>query len=195
MTGKYRTIVADQPWEYDSWPGVMSEFSPWLDGPRDNRRKQIDYPTLTVAEICALSVDDLAADDARLFLWTTNRYLRDAFTVCEAWGFSYSQTLVWCKEPMGLGPGGIFSQTTEYVITARRGSPGRRCRWASTWFAFPRSGRGGHSRKPEAFQDMVESVCEGPYLELFARRQRLGWDTWGNEALEHVSLGEVGAPG
>jgi N6-adenosine-specific RNA methylase IME4 len=46
-----------------------------------------------------------------------------------------------------------------------------------------------HSAKPEAFYDLVESVSPGPYLELFARRQRLGWDTWGNEALEHVDLG------
>ena len=57
-----------------------------------------------------------------------------------------------------------------------------------TWHVWP---RGGHSRKPEAFYDLVESVSPGPYLELFARRQRLGWDTWGNEALNHVQIGAV----
>ena len=50
-----------------------------------------------------------------------------------------------------------------------------------------------HSSKPEAFLDLVEQVSPGPYLELFARRQRLGWDTWGNEALEHVSLSKASA--
>lgn len=53
------------------------------------------------------------------------------------------------------------------------------------WFQWP---RGAHSAKPEAFLDLVEQVSPGPYLELFARRQRLGWDTWGNEALEHVEM-------
>lgn len=60
-----------------------------------------------------------------------------------------------------------------------------RRRLNTTWFQWPRR---EHSRKPEAFLDLVESVSPGPYLELFARRQRLGWDTWGNEALEHVAL-------
>lgn len=54
------------------------------------------------------------------------------------------------------------------------------------WFTWR---RGRHGQKPEAFLDLVESVSPGPYLELFARRNRLGWDTWGNEALEHVEVG------
>ncbi len=50
------------------------------------------------------------------------------------------------------------------------------------------SKRGGHSAKPDAFADLIEQVSPGPYLEMFARRQRLGWDTWGDEALEHVQI-------
>lgn len=189
----YRTIVADPPWQYDEgWPTHMSAGSQMIpkrdDFVMDNRRTPIGYPTLSVAEIAALPVDELAMPAAHLYLWTTNRYLRDAFTIIEAWRFSYSQTLVWCKKPRGLGPGGIFAQTTEYILFCRRGVLPRIQRLPSTWFAWPRQGKGGHSRKPESFLDIVESVSEGPYLELFARRNRLGWNTWGNEALEHVEI-------
>ncbi len=74
---------------------------------------------MTVDAIKALPVPDLTDANAHLYLWTTNRYLRDAFDIAEAWGFLFSQALVWCKPPMGIGPGGAFSQTTEYVIFAR----------------------------------------------------------------------------
>ncbi len=77
--------------------------------------------------------------------------------------------------------------TTEFVLFAWKGSGSVKRRGPSTWFTWP---RGRHSAKPEAFQDLVEQVSPGPYLELFARRQRLGWDTWGNQALCHVDLAE-----
>lgn len=70
-------------------------------------------------------------------------------------------------------------------INAAKGESTATGRAAGRWFTWP---RGRHSEKPEAFFDLVEQVSPGPYLELFARRQRLGWDTWGNEALEHVEL-------
>lgn len=75
-----------------------------------------------------------------------------------------------------------------HVLTARRGSLRSLRRVDSTWFNWPRMDR-AHSRKPDAFLDLVESVSPGPYLEMFARRQRLGWETWGNEALNHVEIG------
>jgi N6-adenosine-specific RNA methylase IME4 len=138
---------------------------------------------MTVEEIAHLTVP--AEPDAHLFLWTTHRYLDAAFDVARAWGFRYSATLTWCKEPVGVGPGGLFAVTSEFVIYARRGSPERHERIETSWWRWPRS---GHSVKPDAFMDMVERAVPGPYLELFARRQRLGWDTWGNEALEHVEV-------
>ena len=76
---------------------------------------------------------------------------------------------------------------TEFILTARRGSLRHLERVDSTWFRWPRMDR-AHSRKPDAFLDLVERVSPAPRLEMFARRQRLGWDTWGNEALEHVEL-------
>ena len=178
---RYRTIVADPPWHYKDWP--VSRI--YRGAEHDGRRTPIKYPTMAVAEIAALRPP--ADDHAHLYLWTTNRYLRDAYDVVEAWGFRFCQILVWAKTPMGIGPGGAFAQNAEFVPFCRKGSPGQKKRVDSVWFNWPRMGA-AHSRKPEAFLDLVEQVSPGPYLELFARRQRLGWDTWGDEALNHVEL-------
>jgi N6-adenosine-specific RNA methylase IME4 len=135
---------------------------------------------MSLEAIEALPVKGLAEDDAHLLLWTTNRYLLPAYKVAEAWGFRPSQLLTWCKPPMGLGPGGVFSNSSEFVVYARRGKPAHTTRQDSTWWAWP---RGRHSAKPEAFLDLVEATLPGPYLELFARRARFGWDYWGDESL------------
>jgi N6-adenosine-specific RNA methylase IME4 len=150
---------------------------------------------MTIEAISNLPVSDLAARDSHLYLWAVNAYLTDAYTVAREWGFTPSTLLTWCKPPMGLGLGGTFVNTTEFVVFARRGSLPAKVRQPSTWMQWSRPyiGAGGptHSAKPEAFLDLVEATSPGPYLEMFARRQRLGWDTWGNEALEHVSLAAV----
>ena len=146
------------------------------------------YPTMTLKQIEALPVGRLAEDSAHLYLWTTQKFLRDSYGVVEAWGFRPSATvLTWCKEPFGLGMGRVFGSATEFVLFGWRGEAPPRGRPAvnRNWFTWP---RGKHSQKPEAFLDLVEAVSPGPYLELFARRNRLGWDTWGNESLEHVEL-------
>lgn len=80
---------------------------------------------------------------------------------------------------MGLGLGGTYCNTSEFILFARRGNLPARRRVDTSWWRWP---RGRHSQKPEAFQDIVESVSPGPYLELFARRARPGWTVWGNEA-------------
>lgn len=188
---KYRTIVADPPWEKpDTGAHTHSSHGNW-DTPT---RSMAGIPSVTpysqmiLAEIEALPIGDLAARDAHLYVWTFGPYVPEAYRLVRAWGFSPSALLTGCKAPMGLGFGGAYVPTTEHVLFARRGRDVRQSRWDSTWFSFK---RGEHSRKPEAFLDIVETVSPGPYLELFARRQRLGWDTWGNEALEHVTMGDV----
>jgi N6-adenosine-specific RNA methylase IME4 len=147
----------------------------------------LPYATLAISEIAALPVQDLVhLDGAHLYLWTTNRFLPDAFDVLDVWGFGYSQLLVWCKTPRGRGPGGAFAQNAEFVLFARCGLPITNERVDSVWFNWTRTSR--HSEKPEAFLDLVESVSPGPYLEMFSRRARLGWDTWGDEALHGTVL-------
>lgn len=174
---KYHTIVVDPPWEV-------------LRGPlwaANGISRPLDYPTMTVAEIAALPVDHFADSTAHLYLWTINKYLRQTYDIAGAWGFKPSTLLTWCKKPNGLGLGGTYSLTTEHVLFCRRGVLPAKIRLDTTWFQWP---RGPHSAKPEAFLDMVEQVSPGPYLELFARRNRLGWDTWGNECLEHIVVPE-----
>lgn len=182
----YRTIVADPPWAYpDGWPALSTSPQAATRGYRvaegTQQRRSLPYDDMTVNAIAALPVSEWSMADAHLFLWTTNRYLRDAFGVAEAWGFRPSQVLTWCKPPKGIGPGGVFANSSEFCVYARRGKPEHFQRTDRTWWEWPRSNT--HSRKPEAFLDLVESVVPGPYLELFSRRARLGWDTWGNESL------------
>lgn len=178
---RYRTIVADPPWAVERSFGGAN----WRNGERD--RPALDYPTMSLRDIRWLPVRKLAEDNAHLYLWTTNQYLREAFGLPQYWGFSPASLLTWCK-PRGGFVGGSFYPNTEYVIFARRGTLATKQRVNSSWFEWP---RGEHSQKPEAFLDLVEETSPGPYLEMFARRNRLGWDTWGNEALEHVQIGDA----
>lgn len=173
---KYKAIVIDPPWEYPhGWPAWNS----------NGKRKGLEYPTMTIEEIKALPVYSLVEHEYYIFLWTTNRYLETAFEVVRHWRCVPRQVITWCKPPRGKGPGGLFANTTEFVVSAQRIGPnshGRikvaKDRIDSTWFEWP---RGRHSEKPEAFQDLIEGVLPGPYLEMFARRYRLGWNVWGNE--------------
>ena len=178
---RYRTIVADPPWDYPEGFALGP-------GRGTLEIRPLPYPPMTLEDIAALPVRDLAAPKSRLFLWTTNRYLADAFDILAEWGFRYRQTLVWHKLDANL-PGSIAPNSAEFILVGTRGAPGRLATLPSAVIATTR--RGGHSAKPEAFLDYFESVSTGPYLELFARRQRLGWDTWGNESLNHVEL-EIG---
>lgn len=176
-TVKFKTIVADPPWAYKNrMRGNMTK----------GEMRSVDfneYPTMSVDDIAALPVRELAEDDAHLYLWTTQTFLRDTYRVLDAWGFKQGAMLVWSKPPKGVC--GTYVCSVEFCIFARRGNLQHKRRQLGTCYQWPRS---GHSAKPEAFLDMVESVSPGPYCEMFARRNRLGWATWGNECLQHVTL-------
>lgn len=175
---KYRTIVADPPWD------VQRIDSPGAKGfgtqPETLRSVRLPYGTMSTDEIAALPIGGMAEDDAHLYVWTINRYVEDTYAIARAWGFTPTTLLTWAKAPMGLGPGGAFSQTSEHVLFCRRGRDVRQARSDSTWWHWK---RGVHSAKPEAFLDIVEQVSPGPYVELFARRARFGWDYWGDQSL------------
>jgi N6-adenosine-specific RNA methylase IME4 len=182
---KYRTIVVDPPWEAKFRSGAAGI----------DQSVTVPYPTLTIDEIAALPVSDLAHEHAHLYLWTINSRIRDAFDIVDAWGFRYSTMLVWCKSAHSMVSGGAYPIGTEFCLFCRRGSLPASARYVKNWFELPphRSKGPNHgaiaSRKPDAFLDIVETISPGPYLELFARRQRLGWDTWGDQALDHVEVG------
>lgn len=187
----YRTIVVDPPWP------VSGAGRPLSGGPGSHvdwslrvgvaASRPLPYATMTVAEISAMRVSGLAHEDgAHLYLWTTNRFLGEAFDVLRTWGFAYSTTLVWAKRPMGGGLGGAYGISTEFVLFARRGTLAAESRVTGTWFPWKRPyderGKPRHSAKPGDFYSMVESVSPGPRIELFARAARPGWDVWGDQA-------------
>jgi N6-adenosine-specific RNA methylase IME4 len=164
LTPPYSTIVVDPPWHYDK-VNPDNTFTGYRGG-------GLAYSSLTLPDIEALPVGDLTTD-GRCFLWTTNRYLPDSWSVLRAWGFTpQERVLVWCKTPEGTTP-----VTTEFILIGRKGKPPRMPWHGTTWFPWPK--QRGHSAKPAAFFDLVESWCPGPYVELFSRTPRLGWDSWG----------------
>jgi N6-adenosine-specific RNA methylase IME4 len=177
----YRTIVADPPWPYERGLTGVTRVG------RELRQRGVEnyYDTMPIRMIKALGVPDLAdRTGCHLYLWTTNHHIRAAFDVMDAWGFTYKALLTWVKQG-NIGLGYHWRNQTEHVLFGMMGSYRTSDRARTNVFAAPKT---GHSSKPEAFYDIVESMSAGPYLELFARRNRLGWDTWGNEALEMVQL-------
>lgn len=183
---RYRTIVADPPWQYRTTSPVA----------RVAHRKVVaehHYPTMTNAEIAAIPVSSMAEDDAHVYMWVTNPRLFGERTrgeiapveILEAWGFRYVTMLTWLKRG-NLGMGFYYRGETEHVLFGVRGNlPIPVEKRERNWFE---AAKHGHSEKPEAFLDMVERVSPGPYLEMFSRRARLGWDTHGYESLSQVAI-------
>lgn len=161
LSPPYSTIVADPPWRFASAATKA-----------DAGKK---YSTMCIEDIRALPVERLAAPDAHLWLWGVNGLMEDAFTVVRAWGFKPVTMVTWCKPAPGVGH--YLRNNTEHCIFASRGKPMTPDdKPLSTWFVWQRH---EHSAKPDAFLDLVEQVSPGPYVELFCRRPRFGWDSWG----------------
>jgi N6-adenosine-specific RNA methylase IME4 len=191
VTG-YRTIVVDPPWPYPE--GFASNRGGrYADGTSGAAHiAPLPYAAMTLAAIQALPVDTLAHDDgAWLWLWTTNRYLPDSFSVARAWGFEYRQTVVWHKtDGHPRFPATIAPNRAEYLLVCARGKPKRSEALPSNVIEVPFNPQTfSHSQKPDAVLDHIERACPGPYVELFARRARFGWDYWGDQSLETVQLG------
>jgi N6-adenosine-specific RNA methylase IME4 len=167
---KYPVILADPPWHFE----VYNEDS------GIERAAANHYPTMSLAEICELSIADLAAPDAVVFLWTTAPHLHEAFEVLAAWGFQYVSNLVWVKDKFGLGY--WVRNQHELVLIARRGdmpTPAPACRPPSVIQAPTRE----HSRKPDEVYALIERMYpELPKIELFSRSPREGWAAWGNQS-------------
>jgi N6-adenosine-specific RNA methylase IME4 len=166
--GRYAVIAADPPWQYDDK----------LEG----INRDLPYPTMPLAEICALDVGARSAQSCVLWLWCTNAHLLDgsAAAVLKAWGFEAKTILTWVKDKIGLGR--WLRGQTEHVILAVKGHPVLRLTNQSTVLHAPRR---ANSEKPPEFYAMVEELCVAPQggrLELFARAARPGWITSGSEA-------------
>jgi N6-adenosine-specific RNA methylase IME4 len=167
LSPPYRTIVADPPWRPNGWDRSRYE------SPKAGPSKR--YSTMALKDICEMAVGNLAHKDAHLWLWAINGMMEDAYQVVRAWGFTARNVVTWCKP--GPGVGAYFRNNTEHAIFATRGRPQPPdVVPLSTWYEWPRS---RHSVKPAAFYDLVERVSPAPYLDLFTRQQRFGWDSWG----------------
>ncbi len=163
LNRKYGTIYADPPWQYGNQATRAAT---------DNH-----YPTMTIEQLCALPVAQLAADCCHLHLWTTNAFLFECPRLLEAWGFTYQGVFVWCKNQIGIG--NCWRVSHEFLLLAIKGEPRRfAAHDLPSWWA---SDRGEHSAKPEAVRGMIERASPGPRLELFARNKSEGWDVWGND--------------
>jgi N6-adenosine-specific RNA methylase IME4 len=171
---KYPVIYADPAWAYYYNTVTLS------------RSVDRHYPTMSVEEIAALPVPDIATDDAVLFLWVTSAQLPVAFQIIEAWGFEYKSSMVWVKNKTGLG---FYARNQhELLLIATRGEmrvPLPKNRPASVVF----SPRGKHSEKPVKFYKILEEMYPDlPKIELFARKKYPGWASWGNQCTEKHSV-------
>jgi N6-adenosine-specific RNA methylase IME4 len=177
----YRVIYADPPWTFATYSRKGK-----------GRSAEAHYDCMSLAEIKALPVAEWAADDCVLLMWTTDPLLEKAFDVICAWGFTYktvgfywvklnksSPQLVYDKRSFFTGLGFWTRANPEPCLLATRGSPHRRRADVPKLIVSPRR---EHSRKPDEVYERIEALCEGPYLEMFARSARPGWFPWGLEA-------------
>jgi N6-adenosine-specific RNA methylase IME4 len=179
---KYRTIIADPPWDYRNG---------------GNGRAASHYPLMTIDELCQMDVKSLAADDSVLLLWSTWPQVVGAMRVISAWGFEYVTGFPWVKlrehpyvDMFGdtvlrptWGTGAWVRGCSEPIFICKRGKQSP----PDAHFMGLVSKRMQHSRKPNNLHEYAESF-PGPYLELFARRERPGWDVFGNEVETKTSI-------
>ena len=177
----YKVIYADPPWTFATYSRKGKGRSP-----------EAYYDCMSFADIEALPVAEWAAEHCALFLWTTDPMLEKAFAVIRAWGFTYKTVgFYWVKlnksatQPVfgasdfSTGLGFWTRANPELCLLATRGNPRRRRADVPKLIVSPRR---EHSRKPDEVYDRIEALCEGPYLEMFARSERPGWRPWGLEA-------------
>lgn len=184
----YAAIYADPPWLFRSlWGGRPEKRG-------DNypsRAVEQHYGTMTIEEIRALPVSALAADNCVLFMWTCWPVLHQSMTVIESWGFTYKTcAFAWMKAHASqvelfqdeikpfCGLGYWTRSNSEVCLLATRGKPKRKNMDVLQGIIEPRR---EHSRKPDCVYERIERLVDGPYLELFARNERPGWKSWGNQ--------------
>jgi N6-adenosine-specific RNA methylase IME4 len=165
--GPYRVAVVDLPWPYE-----VRDEDP-------SHRAARPYPTMSIAEMCALPVPSIMHADSILWTWTTNHHMREAYDVLDAWGFEPKTILTWAKDKMGTGD--WLRGQTEHCIMAVRGKP---VVTLSNQTTLLHARVRAHSQKPPEFYDLVESLCPAPhYADLFSRyRHNEKWDCHGDEA-------------
>jgi N6-adenosine-specific RNA methylase IME4 len=170
----FKAILIDPPWPYSDQGSRVSTSR--------------HYETLTIETLLSLPVGELAASGGcHLYLWVTNSFMRDAFRLLDAWGFTEKTIITWVKESgagkVNFGFGHYFRNATEHMIFAVRGNMPTLCNDQPNVLF---SGRARHSQKPESAYRLVERMSPPPYLELFGRKRLRNWTVWGNEEGENL---------
>ena len=168
----YGVIYADPPWDYRTWSEKGT-----------GRGAVAHYRVPPFETLAAMDVAQYAAKNRALFLWATDPLLPQAFKLIEAWGFTYKTiAFYWMKTNQNgtffTGLGHWTRANPEQCLLATRGHPKRLARNVPK-LVLPRR---EHSRKPDEAYGLIERLVPGPYLELFARQSRTGWDSIGDEA-------------
>jgi len=176
-SAKFKTVLADPPWQFQNRTGKMAP----------EHRRLNRYGTMDLEAIKALPVSDFLEDTAHLYLWVPNALLPEGMAVLSAWGFNYKTNLVWYKTrkdggPDGRGVGFYFRNVTELILFGARGKNARTLQPGRTQVNVVAQRKREHSRKPDEAYELIEACSPGPRLELFARGSRPGWTTWGNQA-------------
>ncbi|MFX4087564.1 MT-A70 family methyltransferase [Sphingobium yanoikuyae] len=174
---KFKTILADPPWQFQNRTGKVAP----------EHRRLNRYGTMTLDDIKALPVADVADNPAHLYLWVPNALLPEGIEVLRAWGFEYKSNIVWHKVRKdggsdGRGVGFYFRNVTELVLFGVRGKGARTLQPGRTQVNLLATRKREHSRKPDEFYNIVEACSPGARLEMFARGTREGWSAWGNQA-------------
>ena len=172
MTRKYRTIVADPPWQYRDGL-VFKSYRPKPAG------ASVNYKTMSLAEIKKLSffIEEISEKNCVLFLWATIPLLPEAIEVMFSWGFKYKTAIVW-RKIMSLGLGSWFRGQVEICLVGIKGKvKAFHCQKAN----FIESKVRKHSQKPEEFFELIKEIAPRPAIELFAREKRENYDSWGDE--------------
>ena len=178
-TMKFKTVLADPPWQFQNRTGKMAP----------EHKRLTRYSTMKLADICSLPVADMLDETAHLYLWVPNALMPEGLEVLKAWGFEYKTNLIWYKirkdgGPDGRGVGFYFRNVTEMILFGVKGNKARTLQPGRSQVNIIRSMKQEHSRKPDELYDLIERCSPGPYLEMFARGVRPGWTSWGDQANE-----------
>ncbi len=181
---RFGAILADPPWQFQNKTGKVAP----------GHRRLNRYSTLTLDEISALPVAEAAASTSHLYLWVPNALLPEGLAVMKAWGYSYKSNIVWHKirkdgGPDGRGVGFYFRNVTEILLFGVRGKNARTLAPGRRQVNYLATRKREHSRKPDEQYKLIEACSPGPFLELFARGVRDGWECWGAEAHEDYEPG------
>lgn len=176
---KYRTIYADPPWQFQNRTGKVAP----------EHRRLTRYETMQVGEIAQLPVSEAADEKSHLYLWVPNALLPEGLEIMRAWGFAYKTNIIWEKVrkdgmPDGRGVGFYFRNVTEVLLFGVKGDKNRTLDAGRSQVNLIRAMKREHSRKPDEIVELIERCSPAPFLELFARGSRNGWDMWGNQATE-----------